>query len=172
MKKTALIISIFFLASLAMTACGADTGAVALEPNEVVFDVNVIEIKGATDGIEAPSVDPASLSTGYKFKPPGEYDAENSAKWQVSSYMFSPAAFVVGQEDTVTLRTFVLNGDNHVTWLEAPDGSRVPGTDVTMNRGRQYEVSFTADQPGYYTWKCADHSPTMSAQILVLPTEV
>jgi len=171
MKKTALIISLFLLAGLAMTACGADTGAVALEPNEVVFDVNIIEIKGATDGIEAPSVDPATLSTGYKFTPPGEYDAENEAKWQVSSYMYSPAAFVVGQGDAVTLRTFVLNGDNHVTWLEAPDGSRVAGTDVTMNRGRQYEVSFTADQSGYYTWKCADHSPTMSAQILVLPTE-
>ncbi len=171
MKKTVLIISLFFLAALAMTACGADAGTVALEPNDVVFDVNIIEIKGATDGIEAPSVDPATLSTGYKFKPPGEYDAENSAKWQVSSYMYSPAAFVVGQGDPVTLRTFVLNGDNHVTWLEAPDGSRVADTDVTMNRGRQYEVSFTADQPGYYTWKCADHSPTMSAQILVLPTE-
>lgn len=171
MKKTVLIISLLLLAGLAMTACGADTGAVGLEPNEVVFDVNIIEIKGATDGIEAPSVDPATLSTGYKFKAPGEYDAENSAKWQVSSYMYSPAAFVVGQGDAVTLRTFVLNGDNHVTWLEAPDGSRVAGTDVTMNRGRQYEVSFSADQPGYYTWKCADHDPTMSAQILVLPTE-
>jgi plastocyanin len=170
MKKSVLIISLFFLAGLVMTACGADSGAVGLEPKEVVFDVNIIEIKGATDGIEAPSVDPATLSTGYKFKPPGEYDAENEAKWQVSSYMYSPAAFVVAQGDAVTLRTFVLNGDNHATWLEAPDGSRIAGTDVTMNRGRQYEVSFTADQPGYYTWKCADHSPTMSAQILVLPT--
>ena len=171
MKKAILIISLLLLAGVVLTACGGETGAVGLEPKEVVFDVNVIEIKGATDGIEAPSVDPASLSTGYKFKPPGEYDSENPAKWQVSSYMFSPAAFVVGQGDEVTLRTFVLNGDNHVTWLEAPDGSRVSGTDVTMNRGRQYEVSFSADQPGYYTWKCADHSPTMSAQILVLPTE-
>jgi len=171
MKKTVAIISLFLVASLALTACGAESGAVALEQNEVVFDVNVIEIKGATDGIDAPSVDPASLSSGYKFSPPGEYDSENPAKWQVSSYMYSPAAFVVGQGDEVTLRTFVLNGDNHVTWLEAPDGSRVAGTDVTMNRGRQYEVSFSADQPGYYTWKCADHSPTMSAQILVLPTE-
>jgi len=171
MKKTVLILSFFLLAGLAMAGCGADSGNVGLEPNEVVFDVNIIEIKGATDGIEAPSVDPATLSSGYKFKPPGEYDAENPEKWQVSSYMYSPAAFVVGEGDDVTLRTFVLNGDNHVTWLEAPDGSRVAGTDVTMNRGRQYDVSFTADQSGYYTWKCADHSPTMSAQILVLPTE-
>ncbi len=171
MKKPVLIISLFLMAGLALTACGAESSAVALEPTEVVFDVNVIEIKGATDGIEAPSVDPASLSSGYKFSPPGEFDPENPAKWQVSSYMFSPAAFVVGQGDEVTLRTFVLNGDNHVTWLEAPDGSKVPGTEITMNRGRQYDVSFTADQSGYYSWKCADHNPTMSAQILSLPTE-
>ncbi len=83
--------------------------------------------------------------------------------------MYNPAAFTVSEGDSVTLRTFVLNGDNHATWLEAPDGSRVPETEVTMNRGRQYEVKFTADQAGYYTWKCADHNPTMSAQILVLP---
>jgi plastocyanin len=171
MKRAILILGSLLLAIVVMSACGGNTGAVGLEPNEVVFDVNIIEIKGSTDGIEAPSVDPASLSSGYKFSPPGEFDADNPAKWQVSSYMYSPAAFVVGEGDSVTLRTFVLNGDNHVTWLEAPDGSRVSGTDVTMNRGRQYEVSFTADQPGYYTWKCADHNPTMSAQILVLPTE-
>ncbi len=157
---------LFVLLGIALVACSTSGG---LAPQDVTFDVNVIEIKGATDGIEAPSTDPASLSAGYKFSPPGEYDADNPAKWQVSSYMFSPAAFVVGKGDSVTMRTFVLNGDNHVSWIEAPDGTRVSGTDVTMNRGRQYEVSFTADQAGFYTWKCADHSPTMSAQILVLP---
>jgi plastocyanin len=82
--------------------------------------------------------------------------------------MFSPSELVVAQGSDVTLRTFVLNGDEHATWLVAPDGSKVPGTDITLNRGRQYEVEFTADQAGYYTWECGSHSPTMSAKILVL----
>ncbi len=169
MLKKFLVVGLLLLA-LVLVACGG-SGAVDLAPSSVTFDVNIIEIKGATDGIDPPSVDPATLSTGYKFKPPGEYDAENADKWQVSSYMFSPAALVAAQGDKITLRTFVLNGDNHVTWLTGPDGSRIAGTDVTMNRGRQYDVTFTADQAGYYTWHCADHAPTMSAQILVLPTE-
>ncbi len=168
MKKIVLIISLFLFAGLAMTACGADSGAVGLEPNDVNFDVSVIEIKGATDGIEPPGVNPVDLSDGYRFKPPGEYDAENPDKWQVSTYMFSPAAVTVTQGDNVTLRTFVVNGDEHTVWIEAPDGSTA-GSEVVMNRGREYGFEFTADQAGYYTLHCDEHDPTMSATILALP---
>ena len=168
MLKKSLPIVVLLIAAMAIAGCAAQEAA-SLKAEPVVFDVNVIEIKGATDGIEAPSVDPASLSSGYKFKPPGEYDHENHDKWQVSSYMFSPSELVVAQGTPVTLRTFVLNGDEHVSWLVAPDGSKVPGTEITLNRGRQYEIEFTADQAGYYSWECANHSPTMTAKILVLP---
>lgn len=169
MRKRSLIIVVLLALGLAVGACAtAEESSLPSEP--ITIDVNVIEIKGATDGIEAPSVDPASLSSGYKFKAPGEYDADNSDKWQVSSYMFSPAEMIVVQGSQVTLRTFVLNGDEHGTYLVAPDGSKVPGTDIMLNRGRQYVVEFTADQAGFYTWECANHHPTMSAKILVLPT--
>lgn len=169
MQKKSLPIVVLLIAGIAAAGCAADQTA-GLKGEPVVFDVNVIEIKGATDGIEAPGVDPESLSSGYRFKPPGEYDTDNHHKWQVSSYMFSPSELVVAQGSAVTLRTFVLNGDEHVSWLVAPDGSNVPGTEFTLNRGRQYEIEFIADQVGYYTWECANHSPTMSAKILVLPT--
>lgn len=160
---------VLLVAALGVAGCAAQ-GSVPLAGESVVFDVNVIEIKGSTDGIEAPEVDPGGLSAGYKFWPPGEFDSENAAKWQVSSYMFSPSELVVVQGSEVTLRTFVLNGDAHGSWLVAPDGSKVPGTEITLNRGRQYEIKFTADQAGYYSWKCANHSPTMTAKILVLPS--
>ena len=156
--------------SFLATACsGSQAGEIGLSPTSVTFDVSVIEIKGATDGIPAPEVDPAGLSLGYRFKPPGEYDSENADKWQVSTYMFSPAALVVAQGDNVTLRTFVINGDKHTVWLEAPDGSTA-GSEVLMNRGREYNFAFTAEQAGYYTLHCDEHDPTMSATILVLPT--
>jgi plastocyanin len=162
-KMFAPILLVIFIVLL-VSACGSN----ALAPSEVTFDISVIEIKGATDGIEPPSEDPAGLSAGYRFKPPGEYDAENPDKWQVSTYLFSPSALTAVQGDSVTLRLFVINGDTHVTWLEAPDGSRVD--EFTMNRGREYYVSFTADQAGYYTLHCDNHGPTMQAKILVLPT--
>jgi plastocyanin len=166
-KITAIVV--LLVAAFGAAGCAAQ-GSVRLVAEPVVFDVNVIEIKGSTDGIEAPGVDPGGLSAGYKFWPPGEFDSENAAKWQVSSYMFSPSELVVVQGSEVTLRTFVLNGDAHVSWLVAPDGSKVPGTEVTLNRGRQYEIKFAADQAGYYSWECANHAPTMTAKILALPS--
>ena len=164
MFKKFLVLSAFLvLSSLFLSACGAGVG---LEGSDVVFDVSIIEIKGSTDGIEPPDVDPASLSAGYGFTGPGEYDSENPDKWQVATYLFSPSALTAVKGDNVTLRMFVINGDTHVTWLEAPDGSIVE--EWTMNRGREYNISFTADQAGYYTMHCNNHTPTMEAKILVL----
>ena len=160
--------AMLILTSVVLAACSSD-GNVGLDEAAVTFDISVIEIKGATDGIDAPSVDPTGLSDGYRYKPPGEYDADNPAKWQVSTYMFSPGALTVAQGDSVTLRTFVINGDEHTVWLEAPDGSEAK-SEVVMNRGREYEVKFTADQAGYYILHCDEHDPTMSATILALPT--
>jgi len=171
MSKKHLIGILLIMATLVMVGCSAaSAGAIEMPASEVTFDVSVIEIKGATDGIDAPSVNPVDLSDGYRFSPPGEYDSENAAKWQVSTYLFSPAAMTVIQGDKVTLRTFVINGDDHNVWIEAPDGSTA-GSEVLMNRGREYNFTFTASQSGYYTLHCDDHEPTMSATILVLPSK-
>lgn len=167
-KYLFIISSLFIIAGLALAGCGGAEG-VGLSPSSVTIDVSVIEIKGATDGIDPPSVDPATLSDGYRYKPPGEYDADNPNKWQVSTYLFSPSALTVAQGDAVTLRMFVINGDLHTVWLEAPDGTTA-AVEVAMNRGREYNVSFTADKPGYYTLHCDEHEPTMSLSILVLPS--
>jgi plastocyanin len=152
-----------------LTTLEGKVGAVNLSPTSVTFDVSIVEIKGSTDAISPPDVNPLDLSDGYRFKPPGEFDANSPNKWEVSSYLFSPAAMTVAQGDKVTLRTFVVNGDKHTIWLEAPDGSTAV-SEVVMNRGREYNVTFTADQAGYYTLHCDEHDPTMSATILVLPT--
>jgi plastocyanin len=168
-SKYFIFVALLIMAGLVLAGC-TSASAAELEPSEVTFDVSVIEVKGATDGIPAPEVDPQSLSAGYRFKAPGDYDADNPEKWQVSTYMFSPAAITVAQGDEVTLRTFVVNGDEHTVWIEAPDGSRVVENDV-MNRGREYQLTFTAEQAGYYTLHCNEHAPTMSATILVLPNQ-
>jgi len=164
-RKMLILLSSLILASLVLAGCAGS--GVGLEGSEVLFDVSIIEIKGATDGISPPDKHPEDLSAGYRFKPPGEYDESNPDKWQVSTYLFSPSAFTVVQGDKVTLRTFVINGDEHTVWIEKPDGSKT--NETVMNRGREYSFNFTADQPGYYTLNCTEHEPTMSATILVLP---
>jgi len=165
MKRS--LLSVFVVFALVFVACGDDDAddASGAQPGDVTFDVEVIEIKGATDGIPAPDVDPESLSLGYRFKPPGEYDAENPDKWQVSTYLFAPGAMTVVNGDDVTLRLFGINGDEHVMWVEAPDGTKVTA-EVVLNRGREIKMDFTADQLGHYKLICVTHAPTMQSDIL------
>lgn len=157
-----ILISLLAVALLVVSACSSSSGA---DPSDVTFDVELIEVKGATDGISAPDTDPTSLSKGYGYKAPGVYDSENANKWQVATYMFAPGAMSVVTGDTVNLRMFGVNGDEHVIFVQAPDGSTVVDA-FTANRGREYEVSFTASQGGHYKLICSTHAPTMTADIL------
>lgn len=160
-RKTVLAVAGAFV--FLLSSCGGG----GIDPSAVTFDVQLIEIKGATDGIDAPEVDPATLSAGYRFTPPGDYDADNPAKWQVSTYMFAPGAMTVAQGDVVTLRMFGINGDDHTIWVEAPDGTlAVP--EFTINRGREASVSFNADQAGHYKLLCGNHAPTMQSDIFAV----
>jgi len=165
MNRRRMYIGIFMVLAVLFTGgCAA-----GLPPSEVTFDISMIEIKGSTDGIPPPEDNPLDLSAGYRYKAPGEYDPDNPDKWQVASYMFSPATMTVVQGDKVTLRIFGVNGDVHTVWLEAPDGSIVVDATI-MNRGREYNVEFAADQAGSYTLHCGNHAPTMTAMILSLPS--
>ena len=157
------LVILLVVGAIALAACGTSRA----EPSAVTFDVELIEVKGATDGIAAPETNPEALSSGYGYTPPGEYDADNPNKWQVATYMFSPAAMTVVQGDEVTLRFFGVNGDHHGITLVAPDGTTVVDH-FDMSRGREGLLTFTADQLGHYKLICADHSPTMTANILSL----
>jgi len=150
------------MAGLVLAACGSTTSAA---PGDVTFDVELIEIKGATDGIDAPDTDPTTLSAGYGFTPPGEYNTENPNEWQVATYMFAPGAMSVVQGDEVSLRMFGVNGNEHTMTVQAPDGATVVES-FTVNRGQEVTVDFTADQAGHYKIFCASHAPTMTADIL------
>lgn len=145
-------------------------GGFNASPSTKEFHLNVIEIKGTTntDELDPPTVNPGSLSDGYGYRAPG-FDADSPKNWLVQSYMWSPAAMTVVAGDTVELTMFVLNGNIHETWLEAPDGSEAV-TEFTMNRGREYFKTFAADQPGVYRLICNTHEPTMNAYITVLPS--
>ncbi len=161
MKNTRFLIVALMSMLFALVACGG----LDAEAGDVTFDIETIEIKGATDGIAAPTVDPTSLSAGYRYKAPGDYDPDNPAKWQISAYMFSPAAMSVVKGDNVTLRLFGVNGDEHTVWVEAPDGSTAVSSFV-LNRGREVTLNFTADQVGHYKLVCGNHAPTMTGDIL------
>ena len=164
MLRTGLVFTALLAVPALMLSACSDDGASA-SPSDVTFDVELIEVKGATDGIDEPSTDPATLSDGYRFTPAGEFDPENPDKWQVSTYMFSPGAMSVVEGDTVNLRMFGVNGDTHDVWVAAPDGSMAAET-VVVERGREVTLEFTANEPGHYKLFCGIHGPTMQADIL------
>lgn len=168
----------------ALAACGTDVkpletklatveamaGKLAVPAKAVEFTLTGVELKGSTviKDLAAPEKNPTELSDGYRYKPPGKADAANPDKWEVASYVWAPAAMTVFQGDKVTLRTFAVNGDEHKTWVEAPDGKPAVPEQV-INRGREYVLKFTADQVGNYRVLCTTHEPTMTAIITVLP---
>ncbi|MDP2645372.1 MAG: hypothetical protein Q8P24_10560 [Desulfobacterales bacterium] len=167
--RNSLILLLLLLVTAILAVGPGSAAAKGLKPGNVTFYVSEIEVKGATDGIPAPKTDPTTLSKGYGFTPPGKYDPAKPNKWQVSTYMFNPAAMAVNQGDTVTLRIFVVNGDKHINWVEAPDGT-VAVKEHISNRGREYIITFKAKQAGYYTLRCDHHDPTMRAIIFSVPS--
>jgi hypothetical protein len=68
----------------------------------------------------------------------------------------------------VAITVFVVNGDQHQVGMLAPDGRVVIPT-TAWQRGREYRVSFVAEQVGTYHLSCFTHAPTMTASIQVLP---
>jgi plastocyanin len=132
--------------------------------------MTAVEVKGATtkDKLAPPPVNPADISKGYGFKPPGAADKAVPQRWEVSSYLLAPGFVTVQRGDAVALTVFVVNGDEHEVRVLAPDGQIVvPKT--TWTRGREYQLFFVAEKMGSYQLSCSTHAPTMTATILVLP---
>lgn len=145
-------------------------GKVAIASGERTFVVTGLEYKGSTStkDLAAPDVNPTKLSDGYRYKAPGVADKSDATKWEVSTYRFEPGFMIAAQGDKVTLLSFIVNGDKHTVWLQGPDGKEAV-KQLVMNRGREYKVTFTAEQVGFYKLICDEHDPTMHAHILVLP---
>lgn len=148
----------------------SDLGAADRSARSHTIFLTALEVKGATsaDKLAPPSVNPKDLSKGYDFKPPGVADKNAPQRWEVSSYMFSPAFVTVKQGDEVVVNVFVVNGDEHEVQILAPDGA-VAMAKTTWNRGREYRTAFVATETGSYQLVCSTHAPTMVATFAVLP---
>jgi plastocyanin len=169
MKLTKLIVGLPLVAILALLL--PMKGFAQSGPTTHTIFMTAMEVKGGTsaDKLAPPAVNPADLSKGYGFKGPGEANKSDPKRWEVWSYIFSPAFLTVRQGDKVDLTIFVVNGDTHAdSFLADPDGRKIV-SDITFNRGREHKISFVAEKAGAYQLTCAEHAPTMSATILALP---
>ena len=119
------------------------------------------------------STRPTTVATRVPSSPyTGTLKAVTSTRGRAFACRFLPVVCDGGrlgrddiEGDDVTLRLFGVNGDAHEVWVEARDGTlAVPA--VTINRGREVVLTFTAEQAGHYRLKCGNHAPTMEADIL------
>lgn len=172
-RTVSLIVAAFIAVALVAAISGVASAQLArpsVPASERTFYVTGLEYKGSTStkDLAAPTVDPKTLSDGYRYKKPGEADSADATKWEVSTYRWEPGFMQVLLGDKVDLVGFIVNGDKHTVWVEDPSGQNVTGEQL-WNRGREYRVSFVAEKLGYYQLHCDEHDPTMTAYILVLP---
>jgi hypothetical protein len=145
------------------------SGGSGLDPVDRFIEVTGFEVKGTTSQtkLDAPSDNPEDSSDGFGYDPPG-FDESNPDNWRVASYMWNLGSDTAFQGDEINLHFFILNGNEHTVWVEGPDGSTVVD-EIEMNRGREYNFTFTASQAGVYRLVCNNHEPTMTAEIVVVP---
>lgn len=123
------------------------------------FTVAAIEPKGGANvARETFPAGPLPSGGGYVIREPDE-----TGRWEVSTYVWTPAQIVVSEGDEVTLDFVGINGADHATEIAGLDVS------FTLRRGEVVRVEFTADRPGVYPVICHTHVPSMRGEIVVLP---
>jgi plastocyanin len=88
---------------------------------------------------------------------------DQTGRWEVSAYLWSPSQIVVNQGDEVTLEFVGINGAAH------PTGIQGLGKTFTLRRGQVTRVEFKADRPGVFPIVCGTHQPSMRGETVVLP---
>ena len=123
------------------------------------FTIAAVEPRGGvTVDKEAFPTDPLPAGGGYVIRQP-----DQTGRWEVSAYLWSPSQIVVNQGDEVTLEFVGINGAAHPTEIQGL------GKSFTLKRGQVTRVEFKADRPGVFPIACGTHHPSMRGEIVVLP---
>jgi plastocyanin len=123
------------------------------------FTIAAVEPRGGvTVDKEAFPTDPLPQGGGYVIRQP-----DQTGRWEVSAYLWSPSQIVVNQGDEVTLEFVGINGAAHPTEIQGLCKT------FTLRRGQVTRVEFKADRPGVFPIVCGTHQPSMRGEIVVLP---
>jgi hypothetical protein len=69
----------------------------------------------------------------------------------------------VNQDDDVTIEFVGIYGASHPTTIVGYDKSFV------LKRGQVTKIGFKADKAGWFAIQCGTHTPSMAAELVVLP---
>jgi plastocyanin len=149
--------------ALAGAAIGALAGYVTVSwaqtPERRHFTVLAVEPRGGTQVTQEPfPSEPLPAGGGYVIRQP-----DANGRWEVSTYVWSPAQIIVRQGDHVVIDFVGINGAEHPTEL------RGLGRTFSLRRGQVHRVEFVAEAPGVHPVICGTHQPSMRGEIVVLP---
>ncbi len=150
-------------ALVAAIAVGAQAGYLGVSRAQMAekrfFTVAAVEPRGGVNVGQEPFPS-ASLPAGggYVMRPP-----DQSGRWEVSAYLWSPGQIVVREGDDVVIDFVGINGASHPTEIKGL------GKAFVLNRGNVVRVEFKAERAGVYPLVCATHQPSMRGEIVVLP---
>jgi Cupredoxin-like domain len=138
------------------TIAGASGHALAEKRS---FTIAAVELKGgATTDKEPFPAEAMPPGAGYVLSKPNE-----TGRWEVSVYLWTPSQITVNQGDEVTLEFVGINGASHPTTISGYNKS------FELKRGQVTKVSFKADKAGVFPIECATHKPSMVSELVVLP---
>jgi plastocyanin len=148
------------LLALGASACGGGEASPGLESGERTVYMAAVEPKGGTNVEDEPFPTEALPEGGaYILKEPDE-----EGRWEVETYRWMPNEFTVVEGDRVTLEIIGINGSLHEATLEGYD------LDFEVTRGHITTAEFVADTPGIFRLVCETHQPSMTGQMVVLPS--
>jgi plastocyanin len=145
------------------TVIGGQIGSLGTSSAQVAdrryFTVAAVEPRGGANVSQEPvPAEPLPSGPGYVMRQP-----DQTGRWEISVYLWSPSQIVVQQGDEVTLDFVGINGASHPTEIKGLDKQ------FTLKRGHVVRVEFKAERPGTYPIICNTHVPTMRGEIVVVP---
>lgn len=145
------------LVAMMSMACSA-LGLAAEQPKDRTIYMAVVEPKGSTTtAVEPFPAQQLPSGSGYNLIVP-----DDSGKWVVETYRFTPGTIVVNEGDSVTLEVLGVNGVEHPIVIEEY------GISTVLKRGEVQRLNFVADKPGVFKIICTIHAPSMQADLVVL----
>jgi nitrous oxide reductase len=133
--------------------------------NENESEKQMVNTTNATTVGKIPSMSTPGKQTFYIFTSEVENVDENKLKVAGDSY--SVHTLVVNKGDKVTVNFY--NVDDVKTERHSFTIGDPYKVDIDLGFGQNGNATFTADQPGLFTYYCRYHLPVMTGQLLVLP---
>jgi plastocyanin len=80
--------------------------------------------------------------------------------------IFIPSKIIVNQGDKVVVHFYNVDDEHHTFTIGSPYN-----INVDLAGGQHQDITFVANYPGVYTFYCVYHLPTMTGELVVLPSQ-